>query len=260
MGRKILITSGKGGVGKTTIVAGLSKTLAAKNYSVCVVDGDMGLNNLDLIMGVEDKVVYDMADCIAGKCQIKQAIVKDEKMHNLFTMPASKKITQEVFSFSQILNKLASIFDFVLVDSPAGIDDGFLRASKPCCEAFVVVTPHISSIRDASKVLGILKSDQTKTNIKVVVNRIRGDLVASGEMINHKDIENLLMTELVGILPESDNYNIVGSFENLNIDSGFCEAFKILAQNVCEDKFIEYDYISEYKGFFGYFKRKLKRL
>lgn len=262
MGRKILITSGKGGVGKTTVACGLGRALALLNLTVCVVDGDMGLNNLDIVMNIEDKVVYDLFDCMQGRCQIKQAIVKDKNLDNLFCLPAGKRgADNEVFSFDSIIDKLASIFDFVIVDSPAGIDQGFVQASHPCTEAFVVVTPHISSIRDAAKVLQILVSDKTKNPVKIVVNRIRGDLVCSKEMLDHKEIENLLNCECVGVLPESDTYNTLSklNFSKRN-DDQLVQALFALAKNVSLDQKSIVDYTSKYKGVFGFFRRKFKRL
>ncbi|MBQ8468580.1 MAG: septum site-determining protein MinD [Clostridia bacterium] len=262
MGRKILVTSGKGGVGKTTVVAGLARALASINATVCVVDGDIGLNNLDLLMGAENKVVYDIVDCMSGKCQIKQAIIKDSFLDNLFIMPAGKNWpSKQIFSFDCIVDKLASIFDFVVVDSPAGIDSGYSAASKPCREAIVVVTPHISSIRDASKMLSILSADNSKISVKIVVNRIRGDLVASGEMMSHRDISGLLNADLLGVLPESDRYNLSSSFDfAFGSKDELSAAFKILAQNIVDDKQVEFDYLSRYKGFAGLIRRRLKRL
>lgn len=260
MGRKILVTSGKGGVGKTTITAGLARALAYKNATVCVVDGDMSLNNLDLLMGVENKVVYDINDCMQGKCQIKQAIIKDKLLDNLYTMPAGKSYqTNHVVEFSDIINKLAGIFDFVLVDSPAGIDEGFKQCCKSCLEALVVVTPHISSLRDANKMLLTLAGDSTKSNIKVVVNRIRGDLVASGEMMSHSDIKKLLDCKLAGTVPENDIYNITSTF-NFASKEEFVTSFEVLAENILNDRENIIDFSSKYKGFFGMIKRRFKRI
>ena len=262
VGRKILIASGKGGVGKTTVASGLARALALLNLTVCVVDADMGLNNLDLVMGIEDKVVFDLADCMQGKCQIKQAIVKDKKLDNLFCLPAGKNLPMNiVYSFDSIVGKLASIFDFVIVDSPAGKDEGFALASSACREAFVVVTPHIASIRDAGKMLQLLQADDCKSNIKIVVNRVRGDLVAQKEMIDYKEIEKLLLTECVGVLPENDFYNISGSMKFFGTtDNDLFRAFLILAQNVSMDTKHIFDCTSKYKGISGFFRRKFKRL
>ena len=262
MGRKILVTSGKGGVGKTTVASGLARALAIFNQTVCVVDTDMGLNNLDLVMNVEEKVVFDLADCMQGKCQIKQAIVKDGKLDNLFCLPAGKKCSANVvYSLDSIVSKLASIFDFVIVDAPAGIDSGLLLASTACREALVVVTPHIASIRDAAKILQLLNSDESKSSIGIVVNRIRGDLVAQKEMMNHQEIEDLLETECFGVLPENDMYNILGSMKIFGTsDNELAQAFLLLAQNMLSDTRRVFDYTSKYKGIFGLFRRKFKRL
>lgn len=263
MGRKIIVTSGKGGVGKTTIVAGLGRALAKLNASVCVVDGDIGLNNLDLILGVENKVVYDLCDCMQGKCRIKQAIIKDEKLDNLYTLPAGKNMPLTVvFTFDSIINKLATIFDYVIVDSPAGKDEGFMRAAKSCDEAIIVVTPHISSIRDASKMINIFSAKNNCKDTMIVVNRIRGDMVASGEMLSHSDIVSLLNKKLVGIIPESDAYNVTSSFDKhklFNKDPIF-NAFTIFAKNLIDNANQEFDYTAKYCGILGLIRRKLKKL
>lgn len=262
MGRKILVTSGKGGVGKTTIVAGLAYAIAKHNYSVCVVDGDMGLNNLDLIMGVENKVVYDLCDCMQGKCHIKQAIIKDENRDNLYTLSAGKSLPSNIiYSFKFLMDKLATLFDFVIVDSPAGKDIGFKMASSACGEALVVVTPHLSSIRDASKIITILSGDESKTNINLVVNRIRGDLVVSKQMLSYKDMQKILHTKGLGVLPESDRYNITSAFNfAFGSKDELSNAFDILAKNLLEETDEEYDYLSKYKGIAGFIRRKLRSM
>ena len=261
MGRKILITSGKGGVGKTTITAGLAKALACKNATVCVVDGDINLNNLDILMGVENKVVYDIGDCMQGKCQIKQAIIKDNVLDNLYTMPSGKNCCKNyVVDFTTIINKLAGIFDYVLVDSPAGIDEEFLTCSKACGEALLVATPHISSLRDANKMLLLLSGDKTKSNVRVIINRIRGDLVVGGEMMSHEDIQKLLSCKIAGVIPENDRFNITNTFDFLYGKDELASAFEILAENIdCEKEKI-FDYCSKYKGLVGMIRRKFKRL
>lgn len=262
MGRKIVITSGKGGVGKTTVVAGVSRALASLNYSVCVVDGDIGLNNLDLAMNVENKVVYDLVDCMQGKCRIKQAIIKDDYLDMLYTLPAGKNFPNNiVVGFESVVEKLASIFDFVLVDSPAGLDDGFCRAVSSCCEALVVVTPHISSIRDANKTLIKLSGASHILSTNIVVNRIRGDLVAGGQMMSQTDIAKLLNCNCLGVVPESDNYNITSSIDFVsNSRELINQSFKILAKNLADNSKLELDYLSRYTGILGFFRRKLKKL
>lgn len=262
MGRKIVVTSGKGGVGKTTIVAGVARALASLNYSVCVVDGDVGLNNLDLVMNVENKIVYDLVDCMQAKCRIKQAIIKDDFLDMLYTLPSGKNFpTNVVVSFESIVEKLASIFDFVIVDSPAGLDDGFCRAVKSCSEALVVVTPHISSIRDANKTLIKLSGSNKIISSEIVVNRIRGDLVVGGQMMSHNDISKLLHYHCLGVIPESDDYNISSSINFVtNSKELINKAFIILAKNISNNQNLELDYLGRYTGILGFFRRKLKKI
>ena len=261
MGRTIVVASGKGGVGKTTVVAGLSRALASMNSTVCVVDGDIGLNNLDLLMNVENKVVYDLVDCMQGKCRIQQALIKDGFLDNLFTLPAGKNLPKSAtYSFQQIVKKLSTVFDFVIVDSPAGIEDGFKRAASCCFEALIVVTPHISSVRDASKVITMLSSDVNNLSKMIIVNRIRGDLVASGQMMNHKNIEQLLGVPCVGIIPESDRYNVSSSLQFLDSSQQIVQGFKILAKNLINEQFEQLNYTQKYVGVLGYFRRKLKKI
>lgn len=262
MGRKIVVTSGKGGVGKTTIVAGIARALASLSATVCVVDADIGLNNLDLIMNIENKVVYDLVDCMQGKCRIKQAIIKDAFLDNLYTLPAGKNLPiNMVISFESIVQKLAGIFDFVLVDSPAGLEDGFKRAVKSCSEALVVVTPHISSVRDAGKTLTTLAGADNILSSFVVVNRIRGDMVAGGEMMSHSEIASLLNTDCLGVVPESDEYNVSSSISYASGSKDILnQSFIILAKNLIDGSNLQLDYTSKYTGIVGYFRRKLKRL
>lgn len=262
MGRKIVVTSGKGGVGKTTVVAGIARALASINCTVCVVDADIGLNNLDLVMNIENKVVYDLVDCMQGKCRIKQAIIKDAILDTLYTLPAGKNMPINiVVSFGEIVNKLASIFDFVIIDSPAGLDEGFKRAVSSATEAIVVVTPHISSVRDASKVLTVLSSATNILASNIVVNRIRGDLVAGGEMMSHTDICTLLNESCLGVTPESDAYNVSSSLNFVcNSKEMLNKAFVIIAKNLVDGSNLQLDYTSKYTGIIGYFRRKLKGL
>ena len=262
MGRTIVVTSGKGGVGKTTVVAGLAKALACLNASVCVVDADIGLNNLDLVLNVENKVVYDIVDCMQGKCRIKQALIKDIILDNLFIMPSGKNLPiNMVITFKEIISKLASIFDFVLIDCPAGVDKGFKRAVECASESIIVVTPHISSVRDAAKTINLLNSNDGKIQNYLIVNRVRGDLVAGKQMMSHLDIETLLNIKSIGVVPECDEYNVSNSFMYVkDVKNNFNLAFKIIAKNLINNTFEQLDYIKKYKGVLGYFKRKLKNL
>lgn len=262
MGRKIAVVSGKGGVGKTTIVAGLGMALAKNGANVCLVDLDIGLNNLDILLNIENKVVYDLADCLNLRCRIKQALIQDPILQNLYILPSQKnadKSEYDLYKMKLLVEKLSGIFDFVLIDAPAGINDNFNLAISSADEALVVVTPHISSIRDADKVISVLKG-ASKQNIAVVVNRIRGDMVARKEMLSHMQIESLLKCPLLGVLPESDDINIYSSFMFDKVaKGGLFLAFNMLAMNLRTDKKKIYDYDSKYKGLLGIIRRNIKR-
>lgn len=263
MSRVIVITSGKGGVGKTTITANLGISLARIGASVVMLDADIGLNNLDVVMGIENKVVYDLVDVIQGKCRVGQALVQNPVIENLFVLPSSRyieksQITQE--QMKKVVEKLKENFDFVLIDCPAGIEYGFSLATSTATEAIVVVTPHISAVRDADKVFSIL-TEKKLTSVYAVVNRIRGDMVARREMLSAMEIEKLLGTKLLGVIPESDEismYSSVLAFRG-NENSLGEQAINILGRNVYNEKFEIFDYISKYKGIIGTIRRNIKR-
>lgn len=261
MGRKISIVSGKGGVGKTTVACGLALALAKNGSSVCLVDLDVGLNNLDVLLGMENRVVYDLGDCLQGRCRLKQALVNDPSFENLYLLPSIRFSEEplEPLEVKHITDKLASVFDFVLIDAPAGTGENFELAVSAGNEAIVVVTPHTASLRDADKVISILKGTHME-NVSLVVNRIRGDMVARKEMLSHTQIERLLKTSLLGVIPESDDINIYSSFKFDKIaKSKSIVAFTLLVHNLIGDKKVIFDYDSKYRGLIGLVRRNLKR-
>lgn len=253
MARKIVITSGKGGVGKTTIAAALSAQLAKRGQRVILCDADFGLNNLDVAAGVEDLVVYDIVDVIEGRCRAKQALVRHPDYSNLYLLASNHSAPERYVSpqaVRVVLDALSPQFDFIIIDCPAGIDDGFHRAVATADEAIVVTTPHISALRDADKVITVLKSYQI--GILVTVNMVRGDLLLSGDVLSPKEISELLKTPIVGLIPE--DYGIYqGGLTALH------PAFKTLANNVLTGKRKLYDVTRKYSGFFGNIRRVLKR-
>lgn len=262
MARKIVITSGKGGVGKTTICANLGVALARLNRRVVLVDVDLGLNNLDVVTGIENKIVYDIVDVIEGKCRVRQALVQDLNFPNLYIMPSAhsynkSKVTKE--SVKLVVDSLSDFFDFILIDCPAGIDEPFSRAVFGADEALVVVTPHLSSLRDADKVLMLLGSYNI-SNYSLVVNRVRGDMVVDKEMIDAKKISQILSADLSGIIPEDDSITTflsVGRFVNNSCESFI--AFNLLAKHILGESKKLYDCTQKYKGFVGFFKRAIRR-
>lgn len=262
MARKIVITSGKGGVGKTTICANLGMALARKHKRVVLIDVDLGLNNLDVVMGVENKIVYDIVDVIENKCRIKQALIQDINYPNLYIMPSAhsynkSQVTAE--NVKKVINLLNDYFDFVLIDCPAGIDEPFKRAVYGADEAMVVVTPHLSSLRDADKSIMALNSFNI-TNVSLIVNRVRGDMILNNQMLDSKKISEILNTKLCGVIPEDDNISTSLSLgKTVGKESESFIAFNILANNLFEDNKKLYDCTEKYKGVLGYFKRLLKR-
>lgn len=252
MARKIVVTSGKGGVGKTTLCANLGIALARRSKRVMLLDLDIGLNNLDVALHIESKVVYDFVDVVEGKCRPMQALVQDDNEPTLYTMPtchlAKRQVT--VDATKKVINRLSDMFDYILIDCPAGIDGGFRRASACADEAIVVTTPHLPCVRDAQKTITQLDD---KIATYVVINRMRGDLVLSGEMLTAFEIFSLLGKIPLGVLPENDDVNC-----NLSLYDKR-PPFDIIAKNLDTGSADMYDCEHTYRGFWGKIRRKLKR-
>lgn len=260
MTRKIVVTSGKGGVGKTTVLANLGLRFALAGKRVCMIDADVGLNNLDMVTACENLVVYDLADCIEGRCRPKQALIQTRISKNAYVLPSFHTISGVQFSFdsfSDLIEGLSTSFDFILIDCPAGIGESFRRAVYSADEALLVTTPHLSSLRDADKVLANLRGMKIGS-VKLVVNRVRGDLVATNRVISPEDIEKTLKCKIAGIIPEDDNAFLCNAGE-IPPESPSYKAFKLLARNLVLDKYKAYDYAKDYRGFLGGIRRVLKR-
>ncbi len=206
MGEVIVITSGKGGVGKTTSTANLGSALALAGKKVALVDTDIGLRNLDVVMGLENRIVYDLVDVIEGKCKLRQALIKDKRFKELFLLPAAQTrdknaITEE--QMKELIKKLKEEFDFVIIDCPAGIEQGFKNAIAGADRALVVTTAEISAIRDADRIIGLLESADIK-NPELIVNRLKPAMVRRGEMMDVDDIVDLLSIDLIGVVPDDE--------------------------------------------------------
>ncbi|MFS8838768.1 septum site-determining protein MinD [Synechococcus sp. R6-5] len=204
MSRVIVITSGKGGVGKTTVTANLGTALARLGRSVVVVDADFGLRNLDLLLGLENRVVYTALEVIAGECRLEQALVKDKRTPHLSLLPAAQtrnKTAVHPDQMRQLIEKLASSHDYVLIDCPAGIEQGFRNAIAGANEAIIITTPEVAAVRDADRVVGLLEAAQISST-QLIVNRLRPDMVAAGQMMSVEDVVEVLAIPLVGIIPE----------------------------------------------------------
>jgi len=205
MGRAIVITSGKGGVGKTTTTANLGAALAQLGYSVVLVDADIGLRNLDVVMGLENRIVFHLVDAIRGKCTLQKAMIKDRRLDNLWILPASQTDDKDAVTpedMRRVIGELKLAHDFVLIDCPAGIEQGFKNAIAGADEAIVVATPEVSSIRDADRVVGLLAAADVPA--RLIVNRISAHLVKRGDMLSQADVIEILALELLGTVPMDD--------------------------------------------------------
>ncbi len=206
MGEVIVITSGKGGVGKTTTTANLGSALAMQGKKVVLVDTDIGLRNLDVVMGLENRIVYDIVDVVEEKCKLRQALIKDKRFQELFLLPAAQTRDKSAINEEQMRDltlKLKEEFDYILIDCPAGIEQGFKNAIAGANRAIVVTTAEISAIRDADRIIGLLESSEIK-NPELVVNRIKPNMIRRGEMMDIDDIVDLLSIELIGVVPDDE--------------------------------------------------------
>ncbi|SCG83732.1 Septum site-determining protein minD Cell division inhibitor minD [Proteiniborus sp. DW1] len=206
MGEVIVVTSGKGGVGKTTTTANIGTGLAMAGKKVAIVDADIGLRNLDVVMGLENRIVYDIVDVVEKVCRLKQGLIKDKRYDGLFLLPAAQTKDKNAVNPSQMLelcNELREMFDYVIIDCPAGIEQGFQNAIAGADRALVVTTPEISAVRDADRIIGLLEAKGLH-NPKLIVNRIRPDMVKKGDMMNIDDMTDILAIDLIGVVPDDE--------------------------------------------------------
>lgn len=211
MGESIVITSGKGGVGKTTTTANIGTALALLGKKVVLVDTDIGLRNLDVVLGLENRIIYDLVDVVEQRCRLEQAIIKDKRFDELYVLPAAQTKDKDSVNpgqLAKIITELKQTYDYVIIDCPAGIEQGFRNAIAGADRAIVVTTPETAAVRDADRVIGLL--EQNKISAKLVVNRIRPSMTKSGEILDVNDICQVLAIDLLGIVPDDDRV-IAGS-------------------------------------------------
>lgn len=207
MSEVIVITSGKGGVGKTTTSANVGTGLAKLNKKVVLIDTDIGLRNLDVVMGLENRIVYNLVDVVEGNCRIKQALIKDKRYENLFLLPSAQTRDKSAVTPEQmkkLIEDLREDFEYILLDCPAGIEQGFKNAIAGADRALVVTTPEVSAIRDADRIIGLLEANEVK-KVELVVNRIRMDMVRRGEMMSIDDVVDILAIGLIGAVPDDEH-------------------------------------------------------
>lgn len=206
MGEVIVITSGKGGVGKTTTTANIGTGLATLGYKVVMVDTDIGLRNLDVVMGLENRIVYDIVDVANGNCRMRQALIKDKRFENLFLLPAAQTKDKTAVTTDQMKELTANLkqeFDYVVIDCPAGIEQGFKNAIAGAQKAIVVTNPEVSAVRDADRIIGLLEAAEIFEPM-LVINRLRPDMVKRGDMMNIFDVEDILAIKILGVVPEDE--------------------------------------------------------
>ena len=205
-GKTIVMTSGKGGVGKTTATANVGAALALRSNRVAVVDTDIGLRNLDVVMGLENRIVYDLVDVVEGRCRMEQALIKDKHAGELYLIAAAQTRDKDCITAEQLTGlcrRLEDNFDYVIVDCPAGIEQGFKNAISAAQEALVVTTPEVSAIRDADRVIGLLHASNVR-DARLIINRIKPEMVRQGNMMDASDVLDMLAVDAIGLVPSDD--------------------------------------------------------
>jgi septum site-determining protein MinD len=200
----ITITSGKGGVGKTTATANIAVALAMLSQRVVAIDADIGLRNLDVVMGLENRIVYDLVDAVEGHCRLRQALIRDKRLSELYLLPAAQtrdKTAVKPEQMIELCDQLRPDFDFLLIDSPAGIEHGFRNALAPADRVVIITTPEVSAVRDADRIVGLVEAEE-KGPPTLVINRLNSDMIRRGEMLSMEDVVELLAIDLLGIVPE----------------------------------------------------------
>lgn len=236
-GKVVTISSGKGGVGKTTATANLGISLASLGKKVVVIDADIGLRNLDVIMGLENRIVYDLVDIVEGRSKLRQAMIKHKKFDDLFLIPAAQtrdKMAVSPEDMVKLTDELREDFDYVMIDSPAGIERGFRNALEPADEVLIVTNPEVSAVRDADRIIGLIEAADKGPGM-LIINRLKSDMVKKGEMLSSEDVFDILGLAIIGIIPEDE---LVLSASNsgvpvtLNMQSKAGMAFNNVARRV----------------------------
>lgn len=236
----ITITSGKGGVGKTTVTANLASALAMQNKKVVAIDADIGLRNLDVVMGLENRIVYDLVDVVEGRCRLRQAMIKDKRLPELYLIPAAQTRDKNAVSPSDMMlvcNQLRDEgLDYIIIDSPAGIERGFRNAITPADQVIVVTNPEVSAVRDADRIIGIVEAEE-KGPAKLIINRIKPAMVERGEMLSIEDVLDILAIDIIGVIPEDESILISSNQGTPIAMSGVngasaSQAFKNIAQRI----------------------------
>ncbi len=259
MSEVIVVTSGKGGVGKTTTSANVGTALTLAGKKVVLVDADIGLRNLDVVMGLENRIVYDLVDVVEGRCRLKQALIKDKRFEGLFLLPAAQTRDKNAVSPEQmkkLCDALKEDFEYILLDCPAGIEQGFKNAIAGADRALVVTTPEVSAVRDADRIIGLLESHGV-SKIQLIINRVRMNMVKRGDMMAMEDVVEILAIDLIGVVPDDETIVVTtnkGEPAVIEGSSLASKAFKNIADRVqgIECPFLDLNVSS---GFMGKIKK-----
>lgn len=259
MGEVIVITSGKGGVGKTTTTANIGTGLAKLNKKVVLIDTDIGLRNLDVVMGLENRIVYTLVDVIEKNCKLKQALIKDKKYDTLFLLPAAQTRDKSAVTpeqMKELTEELKKEYDYILLDCPAGIEQGFQNAIAGADRALVVTTPEVSAVRDADRIIGLLDSREIKKT-QLIVNRLRPDMIKRGDMMSAEDVVDILAVELIGQVPDDENIVVAtNNGEPLVGDNSLAgQAYMNICRRVIGESIPFLD-LEARKGLFSWFRKK----
>lgn len=261
MSEVIVITSGKGGVGKTTTTANVGTGLAMEGKKVVLIDTDIGLRNLDVVMGLENRIVYNLVDVIEGNCRIKQALIKDKRNPTLYLLPSAQTRDKTAVSpeeMAKLTEELKDEFDYILLDCPAGIEQGFKNAIAGADRAIVVTTPEVSAVRDADRIIGLLDANEIK-KIELVVNRLRTDMVKRGDMMSSQDVVEILSVDLLGVVPDDENI-VVSTNQGEPLVGSKClagQAYKNICDRIMGEEVPFLD-LTQKNGFFSKLKNKFK--
>ncbi|BDG46310.1 MULTISPECIES: septum site-determining protein MinD [Parageobacillus] len=262
MGEAIVITSGKGGVGKTTTTANVGTALAILGKRVCLVDTDIGLRNLDVVMGLENRIIYDLVDVVEGRCTVQKALVKDKRFDDhLYLLPAAQTSDKSAVSpeqMKQLIDELKQDYDYVLIDCPAGIEQGYRNAVAGADEAIVVTTPEVSAVRDADRIIGLLENEEHIKPPRLIINRIRSHMVKNGDMLDVDEIVMHLSIDLLGVI--ADDENVIKSSNKgepivLDPNSKASIAYRNIARRILGESVPLQSLEEEQKGIFSKIKK-----